>query len=107
MAKYTRLTLALSSVLGATLLAAGCGDEDPIDEIEQIADCAEICDRYDECVEELDMTACVDACEDRIEVDATAASQAQTCEECLDDRTCAEVETANCFDACPVVPLQD
>lgn len=100
------MSVALSIALIAGL-ASGCGDEDPIEELGQVADCAEICGRYDECITEIDLTACTDACEDRIEVDSSVGAQANTCEDCLDGRSCAEIETAGCFDECPVVPLQD
>ena len=96
-----------SALVGVLLLAFACGDEDPVDEVDQVVDCLEICERYDDCVEEIDLTACTDACEDRIEVDSELAEVADECEDCLDDRSCGEIETAGCFDECPVVPLED
>jgi hypothetical protein len=98
---------ALGVAFIAAFVAGACGDEDPIEEVEQLADCAEICSRYGDCIEEIDLTACTDACEDRIETDSSVGARARVCEDCLDGRTCAEVESAGCFTACPVVPLQD
>lgn len=92
---------------GLALLTPGCGDDDPIDEVDQRVDCLEICDRYSECVEEIDVTACTDACEERIDVEPGLEAQADQCEDCLDNRSCGEIEDAGCFDNCPVVPLQD
>jgi hypothetical protein len=106
-AKYSSMAAALSAIFVAAMVSGGCGDEDPIDELEQVADCGEICGRFDECLSDIDFTACTDACEDRIEVDIRMAEQANTCEDCLDGRTCAEVEAAGCFARCPVVPLRD
>jgi hypothetical protein len=100
-----RATLAVAFV--GALVAGACGDEDPVEEVEQLADCAEICGRYGDCIESIDLTACTDACEDRIEADRAVGARARSCEDCLDGRTCAEVESAGCFEECPVVPLRD
>ena len=107
MAKYGRISVIGAFGLSAALLAFGCGDDDPIEELEQVVDCFEICDRYEDCVEEIDVSACTDACEDMIEVSSDVRRRADDCEDCLDDRSCAEIEAAACWDDCPVVPLED
>ncbi len=103
--KGIKLVLLLSAFC---LPIAACGDEGPLEEIDQVKDCLEICDRYQECVDSsVDLTACADACEDLAEVEQETRIELDRCEDCLDDRSCQEIEDAACFDNCPIVPLQD
>ena len=107
MNRWNTFGAALGVALAAALASGGCGDDDPIDQLNEVADCSEICSRYGDCIGEIDQTACTDACEDRIDANSSVAAQASRCEDCLDDRSCEEVATAGCFDQCPVVPRQD
>jgi hypothetical protein len=97
----------LGIAFAAGLAGGGCGDDDPVEEVDQLADCTELCSRYSECVAEIDVTACTDTCEDLIELSPSVGKEADICEDCLDDRSCAEIEAGGCFDSCPVIPLQD
>lgn len=100
-----RLGLLLSALC---LPFAACGDEGPLDEIDQVTDCLNICERYQDCVDsDVDLTACTDACEDLAEIDEETQLELDRCDDCLDDRSCQEIDDAACFDNCPVVPLED
>jgi hypothetical protein len=91
-----RLLLAATG-LASALAAAGCGGE-----AERTVECAQICEKYDECVRDIDVIACTDACEDVAQQDRRIATRAGSCEVCVDDATCSEAEA--CWSNCPVVP---
>jgi hypothetical protein len=92
--KHIILGLGLTISVPVLSLAA-CGEAD------ELFDCTQICNRYDECVDEdSDVTACVDQCEDNADGEngEAFADQADECETCLDDRSCAE--SFPCTDEC-------
>jgi hypothetical protein len=84
----------------AILLALPMSCDDTID-------CFQICNTYSDCVTNIDVTECTDLCEDRIDDSANMEASAERCEECIDDRACAEIDQAGCFNDCPVVPVSD
>ncbi len=88
---------------------AACGDntDELEDEIADRIDCAQLCAKYDECIEDIDISACTDACEEGADADSDYEQAAENCEECLDDQTCEEADDAGCWNDCPVVPLTD
>ncbi|HMJ15639.1 MAG TPA: hypothetical protein VK524_29685, partial [Polyangiaceae bacterium] len=65
-------TLACAFLGGAVLMAVGCGD-DVTDEIDNRLDCAEICDKRDDCVTETDESECIDYCEEKADADDATA----------------------------------
>ena len=83
------------------LCAASCSDA--ADDIDQFSDCIEICGRYQECFDEdYDTDACADRCEamdrrnDQTEIDQ--------CDNCLDDRSCAESVFPCALECSDIVP---
>jgi hypothetical protein len=90
-------------LLGGLALSAGCSDDDSPSVVDEVTDpnCSEICDRYDECVLDIDVGTCVDQCDDLTDNDLTDA-QSDRCADCVDDANCTEAAT--CWDDCIVVP---
>jgi hypothetical protein len=76
------------------------------DEADEAIDCAKICEKYDECIdEETDVTQCIDECEDTADQNDDLADQADDCESCIDDRSCTGA-TFNCAIECaPFLPI--
>lgn len=94
----TLLLASLSSVLLASL-SAGCADT-----IAQAYDCHSVCNTYKDCIDSnYDVGACVDRCENHASDDQAFADQADSCQQCVDDRACSE--NWPCLDNCiGVVP---
>jgi hypothetical protein len=72
---------------------------------EDTVDCFNICNRFSECVTNIDVSECTDQCEDRVEADAAIEERADVCEDCVEDGACGEI--VGCFDNCPVVVVPD
>jgi hypothetical protein len=82
------------------LIALGAGASVGCSEAERTYDCARVCTRYAECIDdEIDTVECTDRCEDEAEADPDFADQANACEHCIDDETCAEA-TVECATSC-------
>lgn len=81
-------------------LLAGCDNDNVID---RTLDCGELCDRYSDCVTDIDVTDCTDQCEDRADAHPDIERAVDACEDCLDDRSCDE--QAACASSCELVPL--
>jgi hypothetical protein len=81
-------------------LMFGCGDN----EVDRTFDCGEICAKYNHCVNEIDVTECIDHCEDEADAHSNVEQAADACEDCLDGRTCDEV--ASCIPDCELVPIR-
>jgi len=92
-----RRILFAAAGLALALAAAGCSGE-----AERTVECAQICEKYDDCVRDIDVIACTDQCEDRAQRDRQTAARAGACEVCIDDATCNEAQP--CWASCPVVP---
>lgn len=74
-----------------TLGILGC------DESDQIVDCAQICDKYNDCIDDdVDRAECIDQCEDKADQNDDGAD---ACEDCLDGTTCLEA-TFQCAVPC-------
>ena len=70
---WHRWVVAGALSLGILGFATSCG------EVDDFLDCANICDRYDECLDDrLDRNDCIDRCQD-------SGSDLDACDECLDD----------------------
>ncbi len=89
----------LASALGFGLLLSfglvGCADE-----IDELFDCSQICNRYEECIDgDYDVDGCIDRCETNADEEEGFAERADNCETCLDgDDSCAE--SLPCADDC-------
>jgi hypothetical protein len=89
------------SRFGAAIMAMvafwlSCGSEETLRPV----DCALLCDRYEECVEPIDMEACVTKCEQHVSVSRVYGLSAVTCQDCIAGKTCDRA--AQCWDTCPV-----
>jgi hypothetical protein len=96
-------TLVGAMIVTALALSVGCSDDDNPSIIDQVTDphCSEICDRFDECIRDIDVGRCVDQCDDA--TDNEAVDQvADRCANCLEDRSCAE--SGGCWNDCIAVP---
>jgi len=86
----------------ALIVAASC---DLTDDIEAEIDCQGICQRYADCFDEdYDVSACQNRCEDNVDRGDLTAAEVDACDDCIDDRSCAE-GTLSCTSEClGVVP---
>jgi hypothetical protein len=84
-------------ILAFSLTSSGC------QAAENAFNCDAICDRYKDCFDaDYDDGACADSCRDQAEDDGFA-DQAESCEACIDDRSC--IGSFACIDECAgIVP---
>lgn len=85
--------------VSAILLAPGCVRNS---EAGRTVDCAKICSKSSECIEEFDVVSCSSECEDLADADSTYQESAAACTECVSDKTCKEAEP--CWESCPTLP---
>jgi hypothetical protein len=79
-------------VVASAATGAGCSD------VENAYNCDQICDRYKDCFDaSYDASACQQRCEDKAE-DSGFADKAESCESCVDDRSCTG--SFACVDEC-------
>lgn len=92
--------LALSAVLLSSIAALGaCGKDDPITALDRTTDCADICDRYQRCI---DSDYNTDACEDRC-TDMTSNGETDmidACAACTGESTSCVSKVFQCSDDC-------
>ena len=87
------VAFAALGVAGPAVTLTGCGEAD------ELVDCAKICNRYEECVDdEYPVDECIDECEANADEDDAFADKADACESCIDDRSCGE--SFPCIDEC-------
>jgi hypothetical protein len=67
--------------LALMFAAAACGDDPPD------VDCLQLCRDYDECVRDIDVDACVNACDFEVDV---FEREARNCQRCTEGLTCPE-----------------
>lgn len=108
------MTRRLSGVVlvaaGALLLSAACADavDSLADEVEEVVDCTQLCQAYDECVEPgTDVAECVSRCEDDSDSVPGYVTRADRCESCLDGKSCDEADGAGCWTDCPPLVSAD
>lgn len=91
--------ISLFLALGFCGAVVGCDDAD------EAFDCLAICDRYSECVsDEYDVDECADRCEMNADEDANFADKADSCEACIDDRSCVEAAFPCAAECSGIVP---
>jgi hypothetical protein len=101
--KMTMKKLLLTGIpllLGSFGMAvSSCGETD------KFFDCQSVCDRYKTCFDsKYDVGACRSRCKDKADADKTFQQRADTCESCIDDKSCSEA-TFTCATQCAgVVP---
>ena len=86
------LKLGFVSVFTMIVASTGC------QEAENAYNCDQICDRYRDCFDaNYDATACQSRCENKAE-ESGFADKAESCEACVDDRSCTG--SFSCVDEC-------
>lgn len=94
MSKINAFTLAVLTAL----TAAACGKDDPITAFDRSTDCADICDKYKDCINsDYDVKACADDCTDMVSEEDT--DKIDLCQECLDGNSCTG-SVFNCTSEC-------
>jgi hypothetical protein len=93
----TRIFLGLCGLLGVAV--AGC------DEADKIFDCQSVCSRYQSCFDKsYDVGSCRNRCKDKADADKDFEQKADSCEKCIDDKSCAAA-TFSCVPECSsIVP---
>lgn len=91
--------------LAAAMMASVCGGCDTVDRIDSRIDCRQICSRYAECFDEnYNVDECMTNCRNEANTDENYEAKVDSCENCIDDASCASA-TFGCADACvDVVP---
>jgi hypothetical protein len=69
--------------------ASGC-------DVAEIADCGDICDTHEDCVGNIDITFCIDRCEDYADISDATEDQVDLCNDCYDDLGCSPDCNAQC-----------
>jgi len=75
------------------------------DEVDRVTDCQDICGRYADCFDSAyDVNACRNRCDEAASDSENFDQKVDTCENCLDDRSCASA-TFGCATECSgIVP---
>ena len=95
----TCLKLGLSFAL-AMAPAALLGCSSTVDEITNKIDCHQVCQRYADCFKsDYDVDGSNDKCENSADDDAQRERKLETCDSCIEDRSCKHA-TFNCADDC-------
>jgi hypothetical protein len=83
-------------------LSVGCA---AADKVEAKIDCHSVCDRYSECLDaDYDVSACQSSCEDSIDSGDLSQSDLDDCDNCIDDRSCANATFACATECVGIVP---
>ena len=82
-------TLVMLLLIASTSIVTACGNDDPLSEIDEAANCNSVCDRYRDCFDSnYDTETCYDHCQ--MVVDGSGDPHAaDNCEACIDDMSCA------------------
>ena len=102
--KLVRITgLALLALGG--LSTVGCGDDDPIDAIQNTITCHDVCQRYSDCFDkDYDVDDCTDRCENKATPDEEKEAQLEKCNACIDDKSCTSSVFSCSTDCLDFVP---
>ncbi|MGE0789350.1 MAG: hypothetical protein AB7S26_26990 [Sandaracinaceae bacterium] len=92
----------LAGILAISGSLVGCTN--PVEEINEVADCANLCDRYRDCYDSsYDTDACRDRCNTYVDADGGMQYAADECDACLDAHSCAE-SFACVVECSPILP---
>lgn len=96
------------SVIGLGLalgFAASVGCTEAVDEVTNHIDCSSVCQRYADCFNaEYDVDGCADRCENSADESEDREARLESCDSCIDDRSCTSA-TFSCADDCAgIVP---
>jgi hypothetical protein len=92
----------LLGLAAAGLLCLACA-ADAVDELNVLDDCNDVCSAYSDCITDIDVTDCVDRCEDMVDSVDGGMDVIDSCADCIDDRSCAEA--AACVSQCPPIAI--
>jgi hypothetical protein len=80
----------MKKLLAASILSLLAFTTVACDKADEVVDCSKICNKYKDCLNnDYDVSACVDRCEDKTADNDDVSDQADACESCIDDRSCA------------------
>jgi len=75
----------------------GCSDA------KNVVSCAEVCDKYKSCINsDYDVASCTSKCEDKANDNADRQQQLDSCDSCIQDRSCSGA-VFNCTTECATV----
>jgi hypothetical protein len=95
----TRIWTGICGVVIAGALATGCGS------VENAIDCHGICARYQTCFDsKYDVDACTSRCRDNAGKDPQYSREADSCNDCIDDKSCASATFTCGTDCAGIVP---
>jgi hypothetical protein len=99
MKKELKALIGVISLLVASVIAVNC------DSIDTAFDCQAVCSRYRDCFNaSYDVDACRSSCRTRAASDPNVKGAADTCQACIDDKSCASA-TFSCGSSCAsIVP---
>jgi len=93
----TRLIPAAALTLLLGNLALGCADA------KNVVSCAEVCNKYKSCINsDYDVASCTTQCEDKANDSASRQDQLDSCNSCIEDRSCSSA-VFNCTTECASV----
>jgi len=93
----TRLIPAAALTLLLGNLALGCADA------KNVVSCAEVCNKYKSCINsDYDVASCTTQCEDKANDSASRQDQLDSCNSCIEDRSCSGA-VFNCTTECASV----
>lgn len=74
-------------------------------DIESRVECVAICDKYSECYDsDYDVDGCAEECTDKYDADEDFIEDIDACDNCVDDKSCAESTFACAADCAGIVP---
>ncbi|HEY4187405.1 MAG TPA: hypothetical protein VGP07_20180 [Polyangia bacterium] len=84
-------------IMTASTLADGCG------KVDEIFDCDQVCSRYRDCFDSgYDVDGCRSRCRTNSDNNPSIRSDADQCEACIDDKSCAS-GAFNCATSCGTI----
>lgn len=93
----TRLIRAAALALVFGNSALGCSDA------KNVISCADVCDKYKSCINsDYDVASCTSQCEDQANDSASRQKQLDSCDSCIEDRSCTGA-VFNCTTECASV----
>ena len=101
-----RKALAFSiAVLALPVVVIGCDPEATADKVDAKIDCASICNRYKDCFDNAyDTETCRDRCETSSKNDSSYDAKAESCDNCLDQHSCAGSAFSCATECANIVP---
>lgn len=92
----------MSTTIKAFLVCAALalGACDAAEDVDEAADCEQICDKYQECFDSnYEVDSCYDRCTERAD-DMENRDQEDSCADCIDNNESCGEATFNCTDEC-------